>query len=168
MANYEFAVTTQYSGKVKNPQEVVNVFQALGYEESYVQSNGDVFIGGYNNPLDDSQGVITPALIGEKRRVVVENYCDEYVDVETGETLDSDIFDNEDGEFDHERFAYDTPFEYLQSQLLDGEVFALSEGGWEKLRSAGGTAVVVSKDSIDWNSTYGFIEETIKKIRGEK
>ena len=164
MANYEFAVSTQHSGKVKNPQEVVDVFQALGYEESYLPNNGEIFIGGYETPLDDSAIVFLD--IESKKPIAVDRGDGYIISVETGEeiTENDDFYEN----VDDSKYESLDCMEYLQSQLLDGEVFALVEAGWEKLRSVGGTAVVISKNSIDWNSTYGFIEDKVKQIKGEK
>ena len=160
MANYEFAVSTQHSGKIKNPQEVVDVFQVLGYEESYISGDSEVFIGGYETPLDDSPIVFLSTETGKPVAVDRDGYI---YNVENGEELDED--DEFYKDVDAGKYSSLDCMEYLQSQLLDGEVFALVEAGWEKLRSVGGTAVVISQDKIIWNSTYGFVEETIQKIK---
>ena len=164
MANYEFAVATMRKGKVKNPEEVANVFLAVGYEETYADKDGYVFIGGYDTSLSDENIVIINT---ETNKVVAVGDCyGDYRDVETGEEIediDEDRLNAPDSIFKSQEI-----FDYLKEQLLDGEVIAIVEAGWEKLQSVGGTAVVISKEGIYWNSTYGFIEETIKKIKGEK
>lgn len=163
MANYEFAVSTQVSGKVKNAQEVCDVFQALGYEETYVCGDGDVFIGGYEQPIDDSAIVFLDKETGKP--VAVDRGDCQITSIETGEEIDSDEFDEG---IDNCKYTSLDCLDYLQRQLLEGEVFALVEADWEKLRSVGGTAVVISNNRIDWNSTYGFIEETVNKIKEKK
>lgn len=161
MANYEFAVASMRTGKVKNPEEVVNVFLAVGYEETYADKDGDVFIGGFDTPISDENIVI---INSETNKVVAVADCyGDYRDVETGEEIediDEDRLNAPDSIFKSQEI-----FDYLKEQLLDGEVIAIVEAGWEKLRSVGATAVVISKQGIYWNSTYGFIEETIEKLK---
>ena len=162
MANYEFAVASMRTGKVKNPDEVVNVFLAVGYEETYADKDGYVFIGGYDTPISDENEVIINT---EKDKVVmVTGSCGEYIDIETGTEVE-DI--DEERLYDSDSIFKAKPiFDYLKEQLFDGEIIVIVEAGWEKLRSVGATTVVISKEGIHWNSTYGFIEETIEKIKG--
>ena len=49
MANYECTVISNYF-RVKNPREVISVFQSLGYEESYLDtSNNTVILASYEH-----------------------------------------------------------------------------------------------------------------------
>jgi hypothetical protein len=160
MANYEFAVATKDTFKVKNPEEVVSVFQYLGFEETYQHDDGTIFIGGYEQSLGDDSVV--------------------YIDVETGKAMAIDrgferLFYIDSGKSveDWEAFEDETkyksmdPFEYLQEQLLDGEVASIIEAGSEKLRFVGACLVVVTKKGIQWKTTYQMIDEIVKEMLGE-
>ena len=159
MANYEFAVASMRMAKVKNPEEVVKVFLSAGYEETYVDKNGYVFIGGYDNTIDDEIIVVINKETG--KAVAVANYYGSR-DVETGEEIediDEDRLNEPDSAFKTQEI-----FEYLQDQLLDGEVMAIVEAGWEKLRSVGACFVVVTKKGIEWRNTTQMIEEIVDNM----
>lgn len=88
------------------------------------------------------------------------SYCSDRVyDLDCNEVDDESIFDDES------KYRIISSMQYLQEQLLDDEIVAITEAGAEKLRSVGACVVVISKEGIFWNSTYGFIDDTIKKIQ---
>ena len=159
--DYEFAVSSMRMAKVKNPEEVVKVFLSVGYEETYVDKNGYVFIGGYNNTIDDENIVVINKETG-KVVAVTNSYGEYYRDVETGqeiEDIDEDRLSEPDSAFEAQEI-----FEYLQDQLLDGEVMAIVEAGWEKLRYVGACLVVVTNKRIEWRNTGEMIDEIAKEM----
>ena len=159
MANYEFAVSSMRMAKVKNPEEVVKVFLSAGYEETYVDKNGYVFIGGYENTIDDEIIVVINKETG--KAVAVANYYG-YRDIENNEEIediDEDRLNEPDSAFKSQEI-----FEYLQDQLLDGEAMAIVEAGWEKLRFVGACLVVVTNKGIEWRNTGEMINEIAKEM----
>ena len=159
MSNYEFAVASMRMAKVKNPEEVVKVFLSAGYEETYVDKNGYVFIGGYENTIDDE---IIVVINKETNKAVAVANCYGYLDVESGEEIediDEDRLNEPDSTFKTQEI-----FDYLQDQLLDGEVMAIVEAGSEKLRFVGACLVVITKKGIEWRNTGQMIEEIAKEM----
>lgn len=152
MANYEFAVATKDTFKVKNPEEVVNVFQGLGFEETYQCNDGTIFIGGYDQTLGDDMVVYVDIKTG--KAVAIDRGFEELFSVDSGDEVDNP----KDFEDETKYKAMDS-FEYLQEQLLDGEVAGIVEAGSEKLRFVGACLVVVTKKGIEWRNTSQMIEE---------
>ena len=152
MANYEFAVATKDTFKVKNPKEVVDVFQGLGFEETYRCDDGSIFIGGYEQPLGDDMLVYID--VKTNKAVAIDRGFEELFSVDTGDEIDNP----EDFEDETKYKAMDS-FDYLQEQLLDGEVAGIVEAGSEKLRFVGACFVVVTKKGIEWRNTGQMIEE---------
>ena len=157
MANYEFAVASNDYVKVKDVNEVASVFGALGYDEVYTENNS-VFIGSYNANLNDDDEVIINKETG-KVEAVKSYYSDEVCDLDCNKVDDESIFDDET------KYRTISSMQYLQEQLLDDEIVAITEVGAEKLVSVGACVVVISKEGIFWNSTDGFINDTTKKIQ---
>lgn len=156
MANYEFAVATKKTFKVKNPEEVVNVFQRLGFEKTYQCDDGSIFIGGYEQMLGDMLVYIDTKT---NKAVAIDIGFEELFSVDSGETVDN----LEDFEDETKYKAMDS-FEYLQEQLLDGEVAGIVEAGHEKLRFVGACLVVVTKKGIEWRNTGQIIDEIAKEM----
>ena len=157
MANYEFAVATKDTFKVKNPEEVVNVFQGLGFEETYQCNDGTVFIGGYDQTLGDDMVVYVD--IKTNKAVAIDRGFEELFSVDNGDEVDNP----KDFEDESKYKAMDS-FEYLQEQLLDGEVASIVEAGSEKLRFVGACFVVVTKKGIEWRNTSQMIDEISKNM----
>lgn len=157
MANYEFAVASNDYVKVKDVNEVASVFGVLGYDEVYTENNS-VFIGSYDANLNDDDEVIINKETG-KAVAVRKYYANEVCDLDCNEVDDESIFDDET------KYRTISSMEYLQEQLLDDEIVAITEAGAEKLRSVGACVVVISKEGIFWNSTNRFIDDTTKKIQ---
>ena len=152
MANYEFAVATKNTFKVKNPEEVVNVFQGLGFEETYECNDGTIFIGGYDQTLGDDMVVYVDAKTN--KAVAIDRGFEELFSVDNGDEVDNP----EDFEDETKYKAMDS-FDYLQEQLVDGEVASIVEAGSEKLRFVGACFVVVTKKGIEWRNTSQMIDE---------
>jgi hypothetical protein len=152
MANYEFAVASKDTFKVKNAEEVVNVFQGLGFEETYQCNDGTIFIGGYDQTLGDDMVVYVDVKTG--KAVAIDRGFEELFSVDSGDEVDNP----KDFEDETKYKAMDS-FEYLQEQLLDGEVAGIVEAGSEKLRFVGACLVVVTKKGIEWRNTSQMIEE---------
>lgn len=157
MANYEFAVATKDTFKVKNPEEVVNVFQGLGFEETYQCNDGTVFIGGYDQTLGDDMVVYVD--IKTNKAVAIDRGFEELFSVDNGDKVDNP----KDFEDETKYKAMDS-FDYLQEQLLDGEVASIVEAGSEKLRFVGACFVVVTKKGIEWRNTSQMIDEIAKEM----
>lgn len=157
MANYEFAVATKNTFKVKNPEEVVNVFQGLGFEETYKDNDGTIFIGGYDQMLNDDMVVYVD--IKANKAVAIDRGFEELLSVDSGDEVDN----TEDFEDETKYKAMDS-FEYLQEQLLDGEVASIVEAGSEKLVFVGACFVVVTKKGIEWRNTTQMIEEIVDNM----
>ena len=157
MANYEFAVATKNTFKVKNPEEVVNVFQGLGFEETYKDNDGTIFIGGYDQMLNDDMVVYVD--IKTNKAVAIDRGFEELFSVDSGDEVDN----TEDFEDETKYKAMDS-FEYLQEQLLDGEVASIVEAGSEKLVFVGACFVVVTKKGIEWRNTSQMIDEIAKEM----
>lgn len=157
MANYEFAVATKNTFKVKNPEEVVNVFQGLGFEETYQCDDGTVFIGGYEQPLGDDMVVYVDTKTN--KAVAIDRGFEELFSVDSGDEVDNP----EDFE-DETKYKSMDSFDYLQEQLLDGEVASIVEAGSEKLRFVGACFVVVTKKGIEWRNTSQMIDEIEKEM----
>lgn len=156
MANYVFAVASKNTFRVKNPEEVVNVFQRLGFEETYQCDDGSIFIGGYEQMLGDMLVYIDTKT---NKAVAVDLGFEELISVDSGEIVDN----SEDFEDETKYKAMDS-FEYLQEQLLDGEVAGIVEAGSEKLRFVGACLVVVTKKGIEWRNTGQIINELAKEM----
>ena len=152
MANYEFAVATKDTFKVKNPDEVVNVFQGLGFEETYQCNDGTIFIGGYDQTLGDDMVVYVD--VKTNKAVAIDRGFEELFSVDSGDEVDNP----KDFEDETKYKAMDS-FDYLKEQLLDGEVAGIVEAGSEKLRFVGACLVVVTKKGIEWRNTSQMIEE---------
>ena len=152
MANYEFAVATKNTFKVKNPDEVVNVFQGLGFEETYKDNDGTIFIGGYDQMLNDDMVVYVD--IKTNKAVALDRGFEELFSVDSGDEID-----NTEDFKDETRYKAMDSFEYLQEQLLDGEVASIIEAGSEKLVFVGACFVVVTKKGIEWRNTTQMIDE---------
>jgi len=158
MANYEYAVATKDTFKVKNPEEVVNVFQGLGFEETYRCNDGTIFIGGYDQTLGDDMIVYIDVKTNKAVAIDREGYDDLFY-VDSGDEVDNP----EDFEDETKYKAMDS-FDYLQEQLLDGEVASIVEAGSEKLRYVGAIFVVVTKKGIEWRNTSQMIDEMAKEM----
>ena len=157
MANYEFAVASKNTFKVKNPEEVVNVFQGLGFEETYQCNDGTIFIGGYDQPLGDDMVVYVDAKTN--KAVAIDRGFEELFSVDNGDEVDNP----EDFE-DETKYKPMDSFEYLQEQLLDGEVASIVEAGSENLRFVGACFVVITKKGIEWRNTSQMIDEISKNM----
>ena len=157
MANYEFAVATKNAFKVKNAEEVVNVFQGLGFEETYKDNDGTIFIGGYDQMLNDDMVVYVD--IKTNKAVAIDRGFEELLSVDSGDEVDN----TEDFEDETKYKAMDS-FEYLQEQLFDGEVASIVEAGSEKLVFVGACFVVVTKKGIEWRNTTQIIEEIVSNM----
>lgn len=160
MANYEFAVATKDTFKVKNPEEVVNVFQGLGFEETYQCNDGTIFIGGYEQPLGDDMVVYVD--VKTNKAVAIDRGFEELFSVDSGDEVDNP----EDFE-DETKYKSMDAFDYLQEQLLDGEVAGIVEAGSEKLRFVGACLVVVTKKGIEWRNTSEMINEITNNMKGK-
>ena len=159
MANYEFAVATKNTFRVKNPEEVVNVFQRLGFEETYQCDDGTIFIGGYEQMLGDMLVYIDTKT---NKVVAIDLGFEELISVDSGDEVDNpEAFENET------KYKSMDSFDYLQEQLLDGEVASIIEAGSEKLRFVGACFVVVTKKGIQWKTTNQMIDEIVKEMLGE-
>ena len=157
MANYEFAVATKNTFKVKNPKEVVNVFQGLGFEKTYQCNDGTIFIGGYEQMLADDMVVYVD--IKTNKAVALDRGFEELFSVESGDEVDNP----KDFEDETKYKAMDS-FDYLQEQLLDGEVASIIEAGSEKLVFVGACFVVITKKGIEWRNTTQMIEEIVSNM----
>ena len=157
MANYIFSVATKNTFKVKNPDEVVNVFQGLGFEETYQCNDGTIFIGGYDQTLGDDMVVYVD--VKTNKAVAIDRGFEELFSVDSGDEVDNP----EDFEDETKYKAMDS-FTYLQEQLLDGEVASIVEAGSEKLRFVGACFVVITKKGIEWRNTSQMIDEISKNM----
>ena len=132
MANFKFVATSNMF-KTKDNKQVENVFNKLGFEETYSNENG-VFFGSYGEQMI-SDGM---CVVFDKENNVVAVY-DDY----TFDDLDDEIREKLEDEDD----TYSTLdiYDYLQNMLLDGEVVLYTEIGNEKLRDVHAFGLVISK-----------------------
>ena len=152
MANYNFAVATKHTFRVKNPEEVSNVFYDLGFEETCECNDGTIFIGGYGQTLSDDMVVYVDVKTG--KAVAIDRGFEELFSVDSGAEVD-----NPEDFKDETKYKAMDSFEYLQEQLLDGEVASIIEAGSKKLIFVGACFVVITKKGIEWRNTSQMIEE---------
>jgi hypothetical protein len=135
--------------EVKDSEEVLKVFKALGFNESNVYNNHLVIAG--------QEKALTNDLIfldGGKPVAVLNNDDFTYYNLE-GEQI----------EFKADKQQQMYWFEYLQEKLLDDkQIAAIVEISCDKLRYADSYTVVVSKKEVCHSSTSEFILNTAKRL----
>ena len=153
MANFEFTSISNVF-KTKDNKQVIEVFQNLGFEETYETGNG-VFIGSYNQQmLDDSMHVVL-----DKDDNVVATY-DDYTFENLDDEVQNKLLDDND-----KTYSVLTAEEYLQNMLLDGEVITYKEVGHEKLRYNSAFGLVISKYEIKAFSLDKLIEDYAEQMK---
>ena len=153
MANFEFTSISNVF-KTKNDEQVVDVFQSFGFEETYSNENG-VFIGSYGEQmLDDSMCVVF-----DKDDNIIATYDDN-----TYENLDIKLQEKLEDEND-KTYSVLTAEEYLQNMLLDGEVITYKEVGHEKLRYNSAFGLVISKYEVKAFSLDKLVEDYAEQIK---
>ena len=136
MANY-VSTTCSNSFKVK-ADNIENVRKALDYfEESYVDDEGNAFIGSYEDSMSDELVV----LIDKRTNRVVGTYDFSY-------QMAEDIIDEEEPNM--ENYLEKDFTEFIQENMLDGEYCLIKEVGHEKLRYAIGCGLLITKNLIRW------------------
>lgn len=141
MADYIFTVTSR-PVQTKDNAEFVRVFQDLGFEESEVLYDGSAYVGSYGQAYWDDDSMI---VVFDKRTDKVVGAFNSYSNVEG--TLEEYL--NQMGiEDDINNFEEVTAEAYVQSMLLDGQAFVLTEAGNEKLRYNNGWALIISKNEV--------------------
>lgn len=160
MATYQFAVTSNNREfKVKDEQEVLSVFQELGYDESELYDNNSLFIGSYDKPIEDDIVIIDKAT---NKAVAVLCECGDNLSVLNEEFDEEEIEENYE---DEEKYSQVLWYDYLQSKLLDdNQIAVITESGYEKLRFAGSYTCIISTKGIFHNSTQKFVSDTIEKL----
>lgn len=156
MANYESVVISNYF-RVKNPQEVVDVFKSLGYEESYFDTNDNtVILASYEQCWDSEHVVI---IRKDNMQVVGEVQSCDYDFFDLDEYLeDLDLF------YIKDNVKIISLCEYIQYQLLDKNTyFAVKETGNEKLRYNVAHAEVITKNSMKWFNLDTLILEYVEE-----
>lgn len=170
MANYEFTVVSN-EFKTKNNEEVANVFEDLGFEETYTNSNGYVFVGSYGESAWSDDDVVVREIGTGKVIGAYDTYNGMYEDLGSFLQSKSSISDEEFSKMSVEELEdtlqvgnyEEVPLdEYLQEMLEDGQVFVLKEVGNEKLRYNTGCAVIIGKDFVEWIDLDRKIEEFVK------
>lgn len=149
MANYESVlVSTVFTVK---PEDVENVKRAISYfEESYVDSKNNAFIGSYEQTVSDDLMVV----IDTRNNKVLGVYDNCYQDLE--DFLDENI---EERDYEIEDFK-EVPFDkYIQSVLVNGEHVFIKEVGHEKLRYACACGLFISRDRIEWFDLDRLVEK---------
>lgn len=149
MANYIFAVASTDYIRVKNPEEVSNVFLTAGFEESYV-NNGQIFIGSYETSVSDEIVVCIDKTT--KKPVAVITYDDPIG------------LSEDDPEPDISNCESVDLMEYLRSQLGEGEQAVIVEAGNEKLRYVGGVVCAVCENGVEYCSTGQMGEMLIRQM----
>lgn len=137
MANYEFTVTSKPI-KTKNNEEFLKVFLDLGFEESSIE-NGSVYVGSYGEAYWDDNSLIVVRGTDTKKVIGAYNtYCgyDTLEDYLMANNLPTNLYEEID------------IVEYIQSMLLEGQAFVLTEAGHEKLRYNNGWAIIITKDEV--------------------
>lgn len=156
MANYESIVISNYF-RVKNPNEVLDVFKSLGYENSYFDTNDNtICLASYEQCWDSEHVVIVKK---DNMQVIgAVNNCDyDFLDLkEYLEDKQADLTEND---------VKTIPlYEYIQYQLLDkNSYFAVKETGNEKLRYNTGFADIITKNSIKWFNLDMLILEYVEQ-----
>ena len=143
MADYIFT-TVSNCFRTKDNQEVARVFEDLGFEETYVTPNNDVFVGSYGEGAwsDDTY------VVKNKEGKVVgayEAYNSQYGDMLELVSGKLDIPYEEVNEEDYHEISLEA---YIQDMLLDNQAFILQETGHEKLRYNVGSAIIITKDDV--------------------
>lgn len=161
MSNYMSVVTTERMGKVKNVSEVLRVFHLLGFDETTAYCTDEVNICGYDCSLCDEKAIIVEK--GSHKIVAVEVGFEVFMDINEN-FIDEEGFLDELNDPDPKKYDRLNPYEYLQEQLLDGEVMALIEVGNEKLRYSCADILVVSKKGIEFENSNHIISEKIKAL----
>ena len=156
MANYESVVISNYF-RVKNPEEVMNVFYALGYEESYFNTNDNtVILASYEQCWDSEHVVIVRK---DNMQVVgaVQNCDYDFLDLkEYLEDLENGLTEDD--------VKILPLYDYIQYQLLDKNTyFAVKETGNEILRYNVAHAEVITKNSMKWFNLDTLIHEYIEE-----
>ena len=143
MADYIFTITSR-PVKTKDNAEFVKVFQDLGFEESCIIDDC-AFVGSYGEAYwdDDSMIVVREKATGK----TIGGYNTYNTNTEDLEMFLKygciDLPEGAEAEDLYEEIDIET---YIQSMLLDGEAFVLTEAGNEKLRYNNGWAIIITKD----------------------
>lgn len=135
-------ITISRPFKTKNNKEVMNVFQEIGFEETFINKNEEVVVASYNQQWNDFQYVVKEKATGK----VIGGF-DSYGEIsDTFEYLEAEHGISFDTEKEYtDKYEELELSEYVQSMLEDGEVFILKEVSHEGLRYNNGWAIVIHK-----------------------
>lgn len=126
----------------KDNAEVVRIFQELGFKETAINQDGKVVVTSHDAQWTDGQYVViekeTKAVVGAYDNN--EEYGDMYAYLYEVQNRYFETVEEADEEFEEIELE-----EYVQSVLLDGEVFVLKETGNEGLRFNSGWAIIIHK-----------------------
>lgn len=156
MANYESTVISNYF-RVKNPNEVLDVFKSLGYENSYFDTNDNtICLASYEQCWDSEHVVIVKK---DNMQVIgAVNNCDyDFLDLK-------EYLEYKQADLTEDSVKIIPLYEYIQYQLLDkNSYFAVKEIGNEKLRYNVGFAEVITKNSFKWFNLDMLIIECVEE-----
>ena len=154
MANYEFTVISN-DFKVKNPKEVCEVFEKLGYEYSTYNENS-VALASYETCWDTDHLV----LVTKKDKEVVgviPSYEEDFYNLE--EWLEEKELDYIVDDIEELSIS-----DYIQYQLLDDSYCVIKEVGNEKLRYNIGVADVITKRTTKFFNLDSLVEQYVKSL----
>ena len=144
MADYIFTITSR-GVKTKDNKEFAKVFEDLGFEETTI--SGDyVYVASYGEAYWDDNSLI---VVREKATGKVIGAYNPYNNAE-----DLYMYLEQEGikipEDKSEEDLYEEVdiVDYVQSMLIDGQAFVLTEAGNEKLRYNNGWALIISKNNV--------------------
>ena len=171
MADYIFTVASN-EFKTKNNEEVSQVFQDLGFEESYVTSGGYVFVGSYGEgSLNDDMIVVKEKATGKVIGAYdtyngmfssLQEFLDNLPTIEDEDFDEMSVEDWEKNRLKEEDYSEIPLVDYLQDMLEDKEVFVLKEVGNEKLRYVGGCATIIGKNFTEFVNLDYEIEKIVE------
>ncbi len=156
MANYECVVISNYF-RAKNPQEVVDVFCTLGYENSFCDTTDNTVILASYEQCWDSEHVVIVRKDNMEVIGAVQNCDYDFLDLkEYLEDLENGLTEDD--------VKILPLYDYIQYQLLDKNTyFAVKETGNEKLRYNVAHAEVITKNSMKWFNLDTLILEYIEE-----
>ena len=171
MADYIFTVASN-EFKTKNNMEVSQVFQDLGFEESYVTSGGYVFVGSYGEgSYNDDMVVVKEKATGKVIGAYdtyngmfssLQEFLDNLPNIKDEDFNKMSVEDLEKNKLKEEDYSEIPLVDYLQDMLEDKEVFVLKEVGNEKLRYVGGCATIIGKDFTEFVNLDYEIEKILE------